>query len=226
MALESFSFIDSLNASNPVHATDAVSQGDDHIRGIKTVLLASWPNIDAAVNFTPTEANRLVGLTGLTGSGKLVASISPTFTGTLLAAAITASGAIIGSSFGGIDSANLVDKGASETITGQWTFEDLVGGAIVATSYGGITEANLVDKAAAETIAGQWVFSLGPQLADIELGHVSDTTITRRSAGLVEVEGRPMIAHDNAALPSGKVFFSTSSPTGGADGDIWYEHAA
>ncbi len=226
MGLESFSYITSLNSSNPIHATDNVSVGDDHIRGVKLALLQSFPNINAAVNFTPTEANRLVGLTGLTGSGKLVASISPTFTGTLAAAIIAASGAITGVSFGGIASGNLVDKSASESIAGQWTFSDLIGGVMVATSYGGILEANLVDKSAAETIAGQWIFSLGPQLADIELGHASDTTLTREAAGIVAVEGAVMLAHDNAALGSGKVFFSTSAPSGGANGDIWSEHEA
>lgn len=63
MGLETFSYITSLNASNPVHATDPVSQGDDHLRGLKTTLLNSFPNVNAAVNFTPTQANYLVGVT-------------------------------------------------------------------------------------------------------------------------------------------------------------------
>jgi hypothetical protein len=218
MGLESFSYITSLNSSNPVHATDPVSQGDDHIRGVKTTLLNSFPNIDAAVTFTPTEANRLTGLTGLTGTGNLVASISPTLTGTLTAAIANFSGAITALSYGGITEANLVDKSAAETIAGAWGFA-----AITATSYDGIAAANLVDKSAAETIAGQWVFSLGPQLADIELGHASDTTITRSAAGKVEVEGKPMIAHNDGALGSGEIYVSTSAPSGGSDGDIWLE---
>ena len=220
MALEAFTYITSLNASNPIHATDPVSQGDDHVRGLKTTLLNSLPNLDAAVNFTPTEANRLVGLTGLTGTGSLVASVSPTFTGTLSAAAITAT------TYDGVAAANLVDKGAVEAITGAWTFSNLIGGAIVATSYGGIVEASLVDKSAVETIAGAWVFSATMQVADIEVGHATDTTLSRGAAGILEVEGAPIIAHNDAALGSGKVFFSESTPTGGADGDIWFEHAA
>ena len=220
MGVETFGFIDSLNASNPIHATDPVSQGDDHIRGLKSTLLATFPNLDAAVTFTPTEANRLTGLTGLTGTGNLVASISPTITGTLAAAAITAT------TYDGVAAANLVDKSATETISGTWTFTTLIGGVVTATSYGGVLEANLVDKSAAETIAGQWVFSLGPQLADIELGHASDTTITRSAAGMIEVEGAPLIMHDDASLGSGKVHVSTSGPTGGADGDIWLEREA
>jgi hypothetical protein len=220
MGLESFSYISSLNASNPVHATDAVSQGDDHLRGLKTTLLNSFPNINAAVTFTPTEANRLTGLTGLTGSGNLVASASPTFTGTLTAAAIAAT------TYDGIAAANLVDKSAAETITGTWTFSSLVGGAMTATSYGGITEANLVDKSAAETISGGWTFSAAMQVATIEVGHATDTTLSRGAAGKLEVEGKPIIAHNDSALGSGEIHISTSAPSGGSDGDIWLEREA
>ena len=149
MGLEAFSYITSLNASNPIHATDPVSQGDDHVRGLKTTLLNTFPNLDAAVNITPTEANLLDGLTGVTGTGNLVASISPTLTGTLTAAAIEAT------TYDGIAAANLVDKSASETIAGAaWDFQ-----AITAVSFGGIASASLVDKSAAETIAGVWTFS-------------------------------------------------------------------
>ena len=49
MGLEAATYISGLNASNPVHATDNVSQGDDHLRLIKSTLLATFPNINAAV---------------------------------------------------------------------------------------------------------------------------------------------------------------------------------
>ena len=59
MALESFSYITSLNSSNPNGATDPKREGDDHIRGVKTTLLNSFPNINAAVTKTPAEINDL-----------------------------------------------------------------------------------------------------------------------------------------------------------------------
>ena len=188
MGLESFSYITSLNSSNPVHATDQVSQGDDHIRGVKLTLLQSFPNVNAAVNFTPTEANNLVGSTGQTGTGNLVLSASPTFTGTVTAATVaaatitattiagitatnlldkTANETISGNwamdditvlSIGNIPQDRLVDKAATETITGAWTFTQLDGGAMTATSYDGVAAANLVDKSASETISGAWSF--------------------------------------------------------------------
>ena len=56
MALESGTYIDSLNASNPV-ATDGLAQADDHMRLIKSTILASFPSITGAVNATHTEIN-------------------------------------------------------------------------------------------------------------------------------------------------------------------------
>lgn len=63
MGVEAFGYITDLNSANPT-ATDQQLEGDDHLRGIKGTLLSSFPNVNGAVNFTPTEANRLVGLTG------------------------------------------------------------------------------------------------------------------------------------------------------------------
>jgi len=54
MALESASFISGLVSANPP-GTDAISQGDDHLRLIKTVLKASLPNADAAINGIHTK---------------------------------------------------------------------------------------------------------------------------------------------------------------------------
>jgi len=65
MALEDLTgtkYLDDLNASNPA-AGDNVSEGDDHIRGIKNVLKLTFPNIDAACNATPTELNYVDGVT-------------------------------------------------------------------------------------------------------------------------------------------------------------------
>lgn len=60
----------------------------------------------------------------------------------------------------------------------------------------------------------------------INIGHASDSTVTRASAAKLEVEGRPIFAHNDAALASGRVHVSTSAPSGGTDGDIWLEREA
>ncbi len=58
-------YINALVATNPIGASDPKSQGDDHIRGIKNVLLNTFPNITGAVNATQTELNLLDGVTAL-----------------------------------------------------------------------------------------------------------------------------------------------------------------
>lgn len=149
MGLETGTYISDLNASNPVNATDPVSQGDDHLRLIKSTLLNTFPNVTGAATPTHTELNYLDGVTGVTGSGNLALAASPTFTGTLTAAAIAAT------TYDGITAANLVDKSASEVISGAtWDFQ-----AITAVSFGGIASANLLDKSATESISGDWSFS-------------------------------------------------------------------
>ncbi len=67
MPLETGDYIADLNPANPL-GTDPVSAGDDHVRLVKKCTQQSFPNVDAAINFTPTEANALTGRTvGFTG---------------------------------------------------------------------------------------------------------------------------------------------------------------
>lgn len=63
MPLEAATFISQLVASNPVGSTDPKSQGDDHLRLIKTTLLNTFPNINGAMNASEEELNQLVGTT-------------------------------------------------------------------------------------------------------------------------------------------------------------------
>ena len=63
MGLESATYISGLNSANPVHADDDVAQGDDHIRLIKSTLLATFPNITGAVTPTHTQLNTNGGRT-------------------------------------------------------------------------------------------------------------------------------------------------------------------
>jgi len=62
MGLEAFTYITSLNASNPVTG-DNKTEGDDHIRGLKTALLNSFPAVAGAVTPTHTELNYVDGVT-------------------------------------------------------------------------------------------------------------------------------------------------------------------
>lgn len=56
MPLESATYINSLNSSNPV-STDSVAQADDHIRLIKSTIKATFPNISGPVTASQSALN-------------------------------------------------------------------------------------------------------------------------------------------------------------------------
>ena len=56
MALESGTYISSLNAANPV-ATDGLAESDNHLRLLKSTILATFPSVTGAINATHTEIN-------------------------------------------------------------------------------------------------------------------------------------------------------------------------
>lgn len=49
MPLETFGYLDSLNANNPA-ISDGLVNGDDHIRGIKSTLKATFPGVRASAS--------------------------------------------------------------------------------------------------------------------------------------------------------------------------------
>ena len=57
----------------------------------------------------------------------------------------------------------------------------------------------------------------------LEVGHASDTSVSRKAAGLLGVEGRAVVTHNNTGYSSAEIFVLTSAPTTqGANGDIAY----
>jgi hypothetical protein len=62
MALETGTYISDLVITNPT-STDPKSQGDDHIRLIKSSIKATFPNVTGAVTPTQTELNYVDGVT-------------------------------------------------------------------------------------------------------------------------------------------------------------------
>jgi len=65
MALVSTIYIIGLVVTNPT-GTDARSQGDDHIRLVKSAIKATFPSLTGAVSSTHTELNLLDGVTATT----------------------------------------------------------------------------------------------------------------------------------------------------------------
>lgn len=63
----------------------------------------------------------------------------------------------------------------------------------------------------------------GDTFGSIQMGN-ADTTLTRKNAGQLATEGACVLSHTNTGYPSGKVTFSTSNPSGGSNGDIWFRY--
>ena len=67
MPVETFDYIDSLDPNNPA-GFDSVSDGDDHIRGIKSAIKSTFPNITEAVTATAEDLNKISAFAA-TGNG-------------------------------------------------------------------------------------------------------------------------------------------------------------
>lgn len=78
MTVESANFISQLNDSLP-DESDSRTEGDDHIRLIKTVLQGSFPNLGpASANVTAAELNILDGVTSTTAELNILDGVTAT----------------------------------------------------------------------------------------------------------------------------------------------------
>ena len=121
MALESATYISDLVSTNPT-SSDNLSQGDDHIRLLKSTLKATFPNVSGAVTPTHTELNVLDGLTASTTELNYVDGVTsaiqtqlndlsslkaplanPTFTGTVVLPSTTSVGNVSSTEIGYLD---------------------------------------------------------------------------------------------------------------------------
>jgi hypothetical protein len=83
VGLETGTYISDLVVTNPT-GSDGKDKGDDHLRLLKSTIKATFPNVNGAVNPTPTEFNYLVGVTSLIQNqfGAKGAKAGDTWTGT------------------------------------------------------------------------------------------------------------------------------------------------
>jgi hypothetical protein len=223
MGLETATYISGLVATNPVNATDPVSQGDDHLRLIKTTILNSFPNITGAMTASHTELNYLDGATGVTGTGSVVLNTAPTFSGvvtmgTALAVADGGTGAITAS-------AARTNLGLGSISTQASSSVSITGGSI-----SGITDLAIADGGTGASTAAAAASALGvgtedsPTFTGATLG---SAVLTGPSANRLEVGGRVAFIHDDTNQTSAEIFFSTAAPTTqGSNGDIYFEHEA
>ena len=80
MGIETFTGIWSFTASWPISASDIVAEGAGHLRGIKSAILTTFPNITAQVTATHSDLNSIPNL---------APKASPTLTGTPVAPTAT-----------------------------------------------------------------------------------------------------------------------------------------
>jgi len=127
MSVETASHISQLNTSWP-QAVDLISEGDDHIRLIKTVLKTQFPNFGTnAITATAAEVNYLVGVTSAIQTqidGK-AGTAGPTFTGTVTLPSTTSIGTVNSTELGyldGVTSSIQTQIDSKGAIAGQtWT---------------------------------------------------------------------------------------------------------
>jgi len=126
MGLEAGTHISDLVATNPL-GSDQKTTADDHIRLLKFTLKSSFPNVNGAVNPTPTEFNYLVGVTSAiqTQINSKGAITGQTWTGTHTFPSTVSFGNVSDveiSYLDGVTSAIQTQINAKGAITGQtWT---------------------------------------------------------------------------------------------------------
>ena len=85
----------------------------------------------------------------------------------------------------GIAATNLLDKSATETVTGTWTFSNISNTSTV----GGVVASNLVDKSAAETITGAWALPSTATIDGITATNLVDKSATETITGTWTIGG-------------------------------------
>lgn len=136
MGLETVTYISDLNPLWPL-GSDPKSNGDNHVRNLKTGILNSFQGVTGAVTATHVEINYLSGVTAnvQVQLNAKAPTASPTFTGTVVLPSTTSIGAVTAAeiaTLSGVSSAiqpQLNGKGAT---TGQtWTgTHDFTGGTL------------------------------------------------------------------------------------------------
>jgi hypothetical protein len=199
-------YISDLVPANPL-ASDPASQGDDHVRNIKTAIKNTFPNINGAVTVTDENLNGILsaanitsgtlpvlrggtGVTTSTGSGNNVLSAAPTLSGTITGGTFAGSHTGDGSGLTGLDAG------------------DIAAGTLAVTRGGTGTTTS--------TGTGSTVLSASPTFTGtVTAATLNATTLQQGGVGVGRnITGKAGV---NKTL-------STSAPSGGGDGDIWYRY--
>lgn len=180
MGLEVATFVEDFNTSNPL-SSDPVSQGDDHLRLIKTVLETTFPTADKAFYFPVTSAKA----TADSPITVAVTDANTTYLATATAGAMVFNLAALSGwddgarlTFKKIDSSVntvTIDGNGSETIDGATTY-------VLSTQYDSVT---IVKGATAWHVEADNTVGLG---ALALLNSVGAAQIDDNSVGLAELD--------------------------------------
>lgn len=216
MALESASYISDLVTTNPA-GTDGLDKADDHIRLIKAVLKATFPNLNAAVTATPSQLNGAAPV----GSGMDWYTSTPP-SGWLLCNGQAVSRvtyanlfAVLGTTFGSGDGSSTFNLP---------NFTDRVpvgaGGSYALASTGGsATATGSTNSAGAHTHAGTTTASAGDHNHG---GSVGGTAITQAQLPNITINGWIAGSNLSGYSPTGRV----SANAAGGGGDAIFNYVA
>lgn len=203
MALESGTYINSLNASNPA-STDGLGQADDHIRLLKSTIKATFPNIDAPVTATEDNLNLIGSYTGNANdlnllSGQAAAGLSSTELGYLTnvtsdiqaqinAITVAASGNLSTSDFSAANSGTGYGALAYDNV-GNFTFTRVtnsdIRGAFSAGANIAIDANGVISGSTASFSAGSGISISGTTISN----SAPDQTVTLTGSGATSVSG-------------------------------------
>jgi hypothetical protein len=153
MALESATYINGLVETNPT-SSDNISDGDNHIRLVKAVVKATFPNVTGAITGTHTKKHDSVtSVTAATNANTASTLVKRDASGNFSAGTITA--ALTGSVTG-----SLSGNATSATSAGYWTTGrtitlggDLSGSVLIQGNANATLTASVTNNSHAHTIA-------------------------------------------------------------------------
>ena len=192
------------------------------------LIIVPGSNLTADRNLTLTtgDAARTLTISGdATVSQDYSTAGSPTLTGLTLTGALTeqGDGTVTGSLTFDADALHILDTNASHDLI-ITPGSDLTADRVLTLTTG--DAARTVTISGNATISQDYSTAGSPQLTGIELGHASDTTLTRSSAGNLAVEGNVVyrVGGTDVALADGGTGATLADP--GADRIMFWDDSA
>lgn len=200
MALESGTYINDLNENNPT-GTDPKSQGDDHLRLIKKTVKNSFPNVEGAVTASHTELNYVDGVTSAVQT-QLDSTVKLTGNQTVEGIKHFTGDPQFGPASSSGNNTSTEALVVRDDRSDRYSSVNVVRGSD--SSRIGLSFSTSNNAAPAERVVVKPDGTLQVN-GTIELGHASDTTLSRIAAGRVAIEGNeiPRLASSNAFTNTG-----------------------